>query len=161
MTTQLDLFGEAKVAVAEPEPMTEVRLGRHSVRIPLRKKRREALTRLMESLKELEGKDIYFGSYDTGGRHYLINNLLLRRLQLEYFPFRHKDAIDYIPSVVVLWGNRGGSVRIFTDYLVAVREQEYEGYWHWLLDFRNGFYDSKLDEFKSHYACLQITRFKD
>lgn len=161
MTTQLDLFGEAKVAVAEPEPMTEVRLGRHSVRIPLRKKRREALTRLMEILKELEGKDIYFGSYDAGGRHYLINNLLLRRLQLEYFPFRYKDAIDYIPSVVVLWGNRGGSVRIFTDYLVAVREQEYEGYWHWLLDFRNGFYDSKLDEFRSHYACLQITRFKD
>ena len=161
MSTQLDLFGEAKVAVAEPEPMTEVRLGRHSVRIPLRKKRREALTRLMEILKELEGKDIYIGSYDAGGQHYWVNNLLLRRLQLEYFPFRYKDAVDYIPSVVVLWGSRSGQVRIFTDYLVAIREQEYEGYWHWLLDFRNGFYDNKLDEFKSHYACLQITRFKD
>ncbi|MBA7670169.1 hypothetical protein ES703_78313 [subsurface metagenome] len=161
MTTQLDLFGEAKVAVAEPEPMTEVRLGRHSVRIPLRKKRREALTRLMDILKELEGKDIYIGSYDAGGRHYWVNNLLLRRLQLEYYPFRNKDAMDYIPSVVALWGNRGGQVRIFTDYLVAVREQEYQGYWHWLLDFRNGFYDSKLDEFRSHYACLTINRFKD
>ncbi|GAJ17735.1 unnamed protein product, partial [marine sediment metagenome] len=43
-----------------------------------------------------------------------------------------------IPSVVVLWGSRSGQVRIFTDYLVAVREQEYQGYWHWLLDFRKG-----------------------
>jgi hypothetical protein len=161
VTTQLDLFNEAKVAVGEPEPMTEVRLGRHSVRIPLRKKRREASTRLMEILTELEGKDIYIGSYDAGGRHYWLDNLLLRRLQLEYFPFRYKDDIDYIPSVAVLWGSRSASVRIFTDYLVAVREQEYEGYWHWLLDFCNGFYDSKLDEFKAHYACLQITRFKD
>ena len=161
MTTQLDLFNEAKVAVGEPEPMTEVRLGRHSVRIPLRKKRREALNRLMEILAELEGKDIYIGSYEAGGRHFWVDNLLLRRLQLEYFPFSYKDAIDYIPSVVVLWGSRGGHVRMFTDYLVSVREQEYQGYWHWLLDFRNGFYDSRLDEFKSHYACLTITRFKD
>ena len=161
MTTQLDLFSEAKVAVAEPEPMTEVRLGKRSVRIPLRKKRREALTKLMDILKELEGKDIYIGSYDAGGRHYWVDNLLLRRLQLEYFPFRYKDAIDYIPSVVVLRGSRSACIRIFTDYLVAVREQEYQGYTHWLLDFRNGFYDSKLNEFKSHYACLTITRFKD
>jgi len=61
----------------------------------------------------------------------------------------------------VLWGSRSAQVRIFTDYLVAVREQEYQGYWHYLLDFRNGFYESRLDEFKSHYACLHITRFKD
>jgi hypothetical protein len=161
VTTQLDLFNEAKVSVGEPEPMTEVRLGRHSVRIPLRKKRREALTRLTEILTELEDKDIYIGSYDAGGRHYWLDNLLLRRLQLEYFPFRYKDDIDYIPSVVVLWGSRSGQVRIFTDYLVAVRGQEYQGYRQWLLDFRNGFYDSKLDEFRSHYACLQITKFKD
>jgi len=159
VTTQLDLFEEVKIA--EPEPMTEVRLGKHSAQIPLRKKRREALTRLLEILKELEGKDIYVGSYDAGGRHYWIDNLLLRRLQLEYFPFRVKDVIDYVPSVVVLWGSRGACVRIFTDYLVAFREQEYQGYWHWLLDFRNGFYDGRLDEFRSHYACLAITRFKD
>ena len=161
MTTQLDLFGEAKVAVAEPEPMTEVRLGRHSVRIPLRKKRREALTRLMDVLKELEGKDIYIGSYHAGGQHYWVDKLLLRRLQLDYYPFRVKDRFDYIPSVVVLWGSRSGQVRIFTDYLVAVREQEYQGYWHYLLDFRNGFWESPIDNFRAHYACLQITRFKD
>ena len=161
MTTQLDLFGEAKVEVKQPEPMTEVRVGSRVVQIPLRRKRREALNKLMGILAELEGKDVYIGSYDAGGQHYWVNNLLLRRLQLEYFPFRFKDAINYIPSVVVLWGSRSGQVRIFTDYLVAVREQEYQGYTHWLLDFRNGFYDSKLDEWKSHYACLTITRFKD
>lgn len=161
MTGQLGLFEEAKVEVKDPEPTTEVRLGRRSVRIPLRKQRREALTRLMEILNELEGKDVYIGSYDAGGRHYWVNNLLLRRLQLEYFPFRYRDDTAYIPSVVVLWGSRSSQVRIFTDYLVAVREQEYQGYFHYLLDFRNGFYDSRLDQFRSHYACLQITRFKD
>jgi len=161
MTTQLDLFGEAKVEVKQPEPMTEVRVGSRVVQIPLRRKRREALTRLMEILKELEGKDIYIGSYDAGGRHFWMDNLLLRRLQLEYFPFRFNDAIDYIPSVVILWGNRSGQVRMFTDYLVAVREQEYQGYWHWLLDFRNGFWEHPIDSYRAHYACLMITRFKD
>jgi hypothetical protein len=63
--------------------------------------------------------------------------------------------------VIVLWGNRSACVRIFTDYLVAVREQEYQGYWNYLLDFRNGFWQSPIDNFRSHYACLHITRFKD
>ena len=159
MTGQLSLFEGVKVE--EPEPMTEVKLGRRSVQIPLRKKRREALTRLMEILTELEGKDIYIGSYDAGGRHYSVDNLLLRRLQLEYHPFKFKDDFNYIPSVIVLWGSRSGQVRIFTDYLVAVREQEYQGYWHYLLDFRNGFWEHPINNFYSHYACLTITRFKD
>ena len=161
MPNQLDLFGEAKVAVADPEPMTEVRVGSRVTQIPLRKKRREACKRVMELLEELEGKDVYIGSYDTGGRHYRVDNLLLRRLQLEYFPFRFKDDHNYIPSVIVLWGNRAAQVRIFTNYLVAVREQEYMGYWHYLLDFRNGFWEHPIDTFNSHYACLTITRFKD
>ena len=159
MTTQLDLFGGVKLA--EPEPTTEVRLGRRSAQIPLRKKRREALTRLMAILAELEGKDIHIGSYDAGGRHYWFDNLKLPRLQLEFHPFKFKDDMDYIPSVIVLWGSRGASVRIFTNYLVAVREQEYQGYWLYLLDFRNGFWEHPIDNFKCHYACLTITRFKD
>ena len=77
MTTQLDLFGEAKVDVAEPEPMTTVRAGSRVAQIPLKKQRREALVRLMDILAELEGKDIYIGSYDAGGRHYWLNNLKL------------------------------------------------------------------------------------
>ena len=160
MTTgQMGLFDGVKLA--EPEPTTAVRLGRKTAQIPLHKKRREAIKRLMEILEDLEGKDIYIGSYDAGGRHYWLNNLKLLRLQLEWHPSRLKSDQPYIPSVIVLWGSRSACVRIFTDYLVAVREQEYQGYWHYLLDFRNGFWQSPIDNFRSHYACLHITRFKD
>ena len=159
MAGQLDLFDE--VNIEEPEPVTEVRLGQRSAQIPLRKKRREAVTQLMEILEELEGRDIYIGSYEAGGRHFWLDNLKLPRLRLDWYPIKLNHDSSYIPSVIVLWGNRSAQVRIFTDYLVAVREQEYQGYWHYLLDFRNGFYDSKIDQWKSHYACLTITRFKD
>jgi len=159
MTGQIDLFEGVKLA--EPEPLTTVRLGRKAVQIPLRKKRREAINRLMEILEELEGKDIYIGSYDAGGRHFWLDNLKLPRLQLEWHPIRLKSDEDYIPSVIVLWGSKSACLRIFTDYLVAVREQEYQGYWHYLLDFRNGFWQSPIDNFRSHYACLHITRFKE
>ncbi|MBA7657218.1 hypothetical protein ES703_65153 [subsurface metagenome] len=160
MTTQLDLFEETKVEVRQPEPMTEVRLGRRSVQIPLRKKRREACNRLMEILEELEGKDVYIGSYDAGGRHFWLDTLKLPRLKLDWYP-PGRLSKGYIPSVIVLWGSRAAQVRIFTDYLVAVREQEYMGYWHYLLDFRNGFWESPIDNYRCHYACLTITRFKD
>jgi len=159
--TTLDLFGEAKVSVAEPEPMTTVRVGSRVAQIPLRKKRREALTKLMEILAELEGKDVHIGSYDAGGRHFWLDNLKLPRLKLDYHPIRFRDDHNYIPSVIVLWGSRSAQVRIFTDYLVAVREQEYQGYWLYLLDFRNGFWEHPIDNYRSHYACLTITRFKD
>ena len=138
MAGQLGLFEEAKVTVAEPEPMTTVRVGSRVAQIPLRKKRREALKRLMGILAELEGKDVHIGSYDAGGRHFWLDNLKLPRLKLDFYPMRLRDDQKYIPSVIVLWGSRNAQVRIFTDYLVAVREQEYQGYWHYLLDFRNG-----------------------
>ena len=115
----------------------------------------------MPILEQLEGKDTHISSYDVGGRHYWVSSLKLPRLKLEYHPYRFKDDADYTPSVIVLWGSRGASVRIFTNYLVAVREQEYMGYTSWLLDFRNGFWESPIDKYYSHYACLQITRFKD
>ena len=159
MAGQIGLFDEVKLE--EPEPMTTVRVGSRVAQIPLRKKRREAIKRLMEILVELEGKDIHIGSYEAGGRHFWLDNLKLPRLKLECHPFRFKDDTSYIPSVIVLWGSRSACVRIFTDYLVAIREQEYQGYWHYLLDFRNGFWQSPIDNFRSHYACLHITRFKD
>ena len=115
----------------------------------------------MEILAKLEGKDIYIGSYDAGGRHFWLDTLKLPRLKLEYHPFRFKGDTSYTPSVIVLWGSRSAQVRIFTDYLVAVREQEYQGYWHYLLDFRNGLWEHPIDNYRSHYACLTITRFKD
>jgi len=45
MTGQLDLFDGVKLA--EPEPTTTVRLGQKTAQIPLRKRRREAINRLM------------------------------------------------------------------------------------------------------------------
>ena len=159
MTTQLDLFGGVKLE--KPEPTTEVRLGRRAARIPLRKQRRETIAKLVEILKELEGKDIYIGSYDAGGKHYWLDNLKLPRLQLDFHPYLTTGPGDYTPGVIVLWGSRSAQVRIFTNFLVNVRVQEYQGYWHYLLDFRNGFYESRIDDYYSHYACLTITRFKD
>jgi len=159
MTGQIGLFDGVKLE--EPEPMTTVRVGSRVAQIPLCKKRREAIKRLMEILVKLEGKDIYIGSYDAGGRHFWLDTLKLPRLKLEYHPFRFKDDTSYIPSVIVLWGSRSSQVRIFTDYLVAVREQEYQGYWHYLIDFRNGLWEHPIDNYRSHYACLTITKFKD
>jgi hypothetical protein len=159
MGGQLDLFEEVKLE--EPEPLTTVKVGNRIAQIPLRKMRWEAIGRLMEILSELEGKDIYIGSYDAGGRDFWLDNLKLPRLKLNFHPMRFRDDHNYIPSVIVLWDNRSAQVRIFTGYLVAVREQEYQGYWHYLLDFRNDFWQSPIDNFRSHYACLHITRFKD
>jgi len=159
MTTQMGLFEEANVSVAKPEPMTKVRVGTRVAQIPLRKKRREACKRLMEILDELEGKDVHIGSY-AGGGHFWFNNLHLPRLQLEWYP-PGRQTKDYIPNVIVLWGSRGASVRIFTNYLVAVREQEYQGYWNYLVDFRNGFWEHPIDNYRCHYACLSIIIFKD
>ena len=159
--TTLSLFEQAGVEVAEPEPVTELRVGSRVVRIPLRRKRREACNKLMGILEELEGKDIYIGCYEAGGRHFWFDNLKLGRLQLEWHPLRLRHDPSYLPTVIVLWGNRGGSVRIFTNFLVAVREQEYSGYWLYLVDFRNGLGEHPIDSYRTHYACLQITRFKD
>jgi hypothetical protein len=156
---QTDLFDGVKLA--EPEPITTVRLGSKSARIPLRKQRREAINRLMKILEELEGKDVYIGSYDAGGRHYWLDNLKLQRLQLDWHPLRRNSDENYIPNVIAIHGYRSACIRIFTDYLVAVRTQEYEDSWHYLLDFRNGFWQSPIDNFRSHYACLHITRYKD
>ena len=141
--------------------MTEVRLGHRAAQYPLRKKRREAIAKLLEILEQLEGKDIHVGSYEAGGRHFWLDNLKLPRLKVDFHPYPITKPGDFIPGVIVLWGGRNAQVRIFTDYLVAVREQEYQGYWLYLLDFRNGFWENPIDNWRSHYACLQITRFKD
>lgn len=160
MSYQLDLFEESKAEIEKPEPRTTVRLGKRDARIPIRKQRREALAQLKDILVDLEGKDIYIGTYDAGGRHYWLDNLKLQRLQVENLCFGGV-AGEFVPGVIVLRGKRDACIRIFTDYLVAVRVQEYQGYWHYLLDFRNGFWQSPIDASRSHYACLTITKFKD
>ncbi len=160
MSNQLGLFEEAKVEIEKPEPRTTVRLGKREALVPIRKQRREAIAQLKDILADLEGKDVYVGTYDAGGRHFWLDNLKIQKLQVENFPSGSK-ADEYLPGVITLWGRRDACVRIFTDYLVAVRTQEYQGYWHYLLDFRNGFWQSPVDNFRSHYACLHITKFKD
>lgn len=156
----MSLFEEADIEVREPDPMTTVRVGSRVAQIPLHKRRREACNKLMGIRAGLEGKDIHIGSYGAGGRHYWVQSLKLPRLKLDWYP-PGKYSKGYIPSVIVLWGSRSAQVRIFTNYLVAVREQEYMGYTLWLLDFRNGFWEHPIDNYYSHYACLTITRFKD
>ena len=163
--TTLSLFEQAGVEVAEPEPTTEVRLGHHSVQTPLRRKRREALEKLIEVLEKLEGKDVYIGTYGGAQSHFWINCLKLGRLRLGYSPYKYPTAPwkgDYTPSVVVLWGNREGSVRIFTDQLVDVREQECFGYTMWLVDFWNGFGEYPINPYRPEGSVsLEIVRFKD
>jgi hypothetical protein len=156
LTGQLDLFSGVKLD--EPEPTTRLTVGRRAIQIPLRRQRRQALSRLVEILQELEGRDIWISSYDAGGRHFWLHHLKLPRLSLEFYPMRGDSK--WLPSVIVLRGSRNAEVRIFTDYLVAVREQEYQGCWLYLLDFRNGLWGHRIDQHYSHYACLHITRFK-
>ena len=165
MTTQMGLFEEAKVSVAEPEPMTPVRVGSRVAQIPLRKKRREALTRLMEVLDQLEGKDIHIGWCGGSRSHWWLNHLKLGRLKVEkpwwWFDKDHPPKY-YGAPVIVLWGSRGASVRIFTDQLVNIREQEYQGYTLWLVDFWNGFGEHPIDPYRPQgYVSLDIVRFKD
>jgi hypothetical protein len=66
------------------------------------------------------------------------------------------------PSVVVLRGRKEGCVRIFTDQVVNLRQQEYQGYTLWLLDFWNGWGEYPLDQYRPQgYDALHIIRFKD
>jgi len=156
MTTQFSLFEEAKVEVKQPEPRTRVQVGTRIAQIPLRRKRREALKRLMEVLDQLEGKDVYISTYGGAHSHFWLNNLKLERMKVERF-----RGGDDVPSVIVLCGNRGASVRIFTDQVVNVREQEYEGYTLWLVDFWNGPGEHPIDPYRPRgYVSLDIVRFK-
>jgi hypothetical protein len=156
MTTQLDLFEKASVEVKEVEPATKVRAGTRIVQMPLRRRRREAVQKLMEVLDQLEGKDIYIGSCGGAHSHFWLNKLKLERLKVEKF-IESKD----LPSVIILWGSKGASVRIFTDRLFSVREQDYGGYTLWLVDFWNGPGEHPIDPYRPKgYVSLDIVRFK-
>ena len=156
MSTQLDLFKEAKVEVKQPEPRTRVQVGTRVAQVPLRKRRREALQRLMEVLDQLEGKNVYISAYGGAHSHFWLHNLKLGKLKVERF-----RGGDNMPSVIVLWGNRGASVRIFTDQVVNLREQEYEGYTLWLVDFWNGPGEHPINLYRPKGSVsLDIVRFK-
>jgi len=158
VTTQLDLFQEVEVEVEKPEPRTTVRLGRRAAQPNLARNRREALRAFVALLDKLEGKDIWI-SYCGGSRsHFWLAKLKLERLQVE----RSWRKGETHRGVIVLWGRRGSCVRIFTDQVFSLREQEYQGYTNWLLDFWNGFGQSPIDPYRHPgYESLQITKFKD
>ncbi len=155
MIGQLDLF--SKVEVKEPEPTTSVKLGTRAAEVNLRKKRREALEKLMELLTELEGKDIYIGHCGGNRAHFWMRHLELGRMRFEVF-----KGGDNLPSVIVLHGSREASVRIFTEQLVNLRKQDYFGYTLWLLDFWNGFGANPINPYRPPgYDSLHIVRFRD
>jgi len=159
---QLGLFEKEEVKPIEPR--TTVRLGHRDAQIPLRRKRREALKKLIEVLDQLERKDVYIGTYGGAHSHFWLNNLKLARLQVEkpYWWDGDSEPRYYGAPVIVLWGRKGASVRIFTDQLVNVRQQEYQGYTLWLVDFWNGFGEYLIDPYRpAGYVSLGIVRFKD
>ena len=89
--------------------------------------------------------------------HFWINNLKLDRLQVEGMTFG-----DKWPGVVVLRGRKDACVRIFTERVVSLRQQDYQGYTLWLLDFWNGWGEHPIDSYRPlGYEALNIVRFKD
>lgn len=167
MKTQLDLFNEAQVEVEGVEPKTEVRPTPQSHRVanvPLRKRRADALRKLMAILEELEGQTIHV-SYCCGSHgHFWFDNLRLDRLSVQggkQVGNPHADDLHGAP-VIVLWGNRSAQVRIFSNQLWDVRIQEYFGFVQYLIDFWNGFGANPLDPYKKPgFDSLVIIKFKD
>jgi hypothetical protein len=151
------LFEKVKVEIEQPQPPTMVRIGKREARVPLYKKRREALEKLKTLLAELEGKDVYIGFCNGARGHFWLNNLKLAALKVESLTLGGKW-----PSVVVLRGRKEACVRIFTDRVVDLRQQDYQGYTLWLLDFWNGWGEHPIDQYRPlGYTSLDIVRFKD
>lgn len=167
MTTQLDLFDEAQVEVKGVEPKTEVRPtpGSHRcANVPMRKRRSDALRKLMGILEQLERQTIHV-SHCTGSHgHFWLDNLRLDRLSVQGGKHVGNPNADdfYGKPVIVLWGNRSAQVRIFTDQLWDVRTQEYFGFVQYLVDFYNGFGANPLDPYKQPgFDSMIIIKFKD
>jgi hypothetical protein len=140
-----------------PEQPTAVRVGNRVAHIPLQKKRREALEQFLALLTELEGKDVYIGWCAGSRGHFWVNNLKVGRLQVEKFM-----GGDKLPGALILRGMKEASVRIFTSQVIALRQQDYQGYTLWLLDFWNGWGEHPIDQWKPPgYDSLHIVRFKD
>jgi hypothetical protein len=156
MQGQTSLFGgDVGVSKEPPAKPTTVRCGSRSAQVNLQKKRREALKDFANLLKELEGKDIYIGHDMGSSGHFHLNWLKLAKLKVEPF------GSDNLPGYIRLWGRRDACILIETDQVVALRRQEYQGYWCYLLDFWNGFGEYPIDRYKHKgYDCLTITVFK-
>jgi len=159
---QLGLFTEEEVKECQPEPKTEVRLGRRSAQPRLASKRREALQKLVAVMEQLQGKDILVSYCGGSHSHWWFDDLRLKRLSMEKpWWWKDKPLGDRLPATIVLWGTRGrgrqAEIRIFTDCLHNVREQESNGGKYWLIDFWNGFGEYPINPYKPKgYESLQI-----
>jgi len=147
---QLSLLEKEEEQNYRIEEKTTVRLGRHSAQVSLKKRRREATQRLKEVLAQLEGKDILVSQYCA---FWWYNALRLSRLHTEWGIFGAT-----LPNVIVLWGTRSQSIRIFLDHLYNLREQYYgSGKPYYLLDFWNGYQESLSGKYeRTGYECLHI-----
>jgi len=147
---QLGLLDKEELQRCQVEEKTVVKLGRHSAKIPLKRRRREAMEKLKDVLQRLEGKDILVSQYCAFWWH---DRLRLSRLHAEW----GMDT-EFLPCVIVLWGTRGQNIRIFTDHLYNLREQYYsDGKPYYLLDFWNGYQESLSGRYeRTGYQCLHI-----
>jgi hypothetical protein len=118
MATQLGLFGEAKVEVRQPEPRTRVQVGTKIAQVPLRKKRREALQRLMEVLSQLEGKDVYISTYDVAQSSDVSISLLPLRLARQPYLCQKLQSALYNGNVDVLILTTRLPIDILSAYMI-------------------------------------------
>jgi hypothetical protein len=160
MEGQTSLFGGDVGVSNEPQSKpTTVRCGKRTAQVNLQKKKREAITEFKKLLKELEGKNIYIGHDMGSAGHFLLNWLKLEKVQVETFGSIFDS--NNIPTAFKLWGRKDACILIETDQVVALRRQEYEGYWCYLLDFWNGFGENPINPYRHKgYDCLSITVFK-
>jgi len=158
---QLGLFEKETEQDYQIDGKTTVRLGSRSAQVSLKKKRREAWQKLKKLLTQLEGKDILISSYWGAQNHFWADNLLLRRLHVE-FSLNWGQPKDDPPSVLVLWGTRTKGVqqhiRVFLDQLWDVRTNDYGSYVEYLVDFWNGWGEYPIDKYRPKgFVSLHIT----
>ena len=147
---QLGLFEKEEEQSYRIEEKTTVRLGTHSAQVSLKKRRREAWQKLKEILTQLEGKDVLVSSCGGARSHFWIDDLLLRRLEVEREWFLQKEGV---PGVLVLWSGARAKgmqqqIRIFLDQLSNVRTNDYGSNVDYLIDFWNGWGEYPLNQFK-------------
>ena len=96
------------------------------------------------------GKDILVSQYCD---FWWYSSLKLNRLKVDW-SLSGKE----LPSIVVLKGTHGASIRIFLERFYQLREQYHDGNKpYYLLDFWNGFRESPIDKYKhGGYQCLHI-----
>ena len=147
---QLDLLDKEELQKCQVEEKTVVRLGSHSAKIPLKRRRREAIAKLKDVIQQLEGKDVLVSQYCD---FWWYNHLRLSRLHTEW-----GTDTELLPCVIVLWGTKCQNIRIFTDHFYNLREQHYlDGKPYYLLDFWNGYGESLSGKYgRSGYQCLHI-----